>query len=67
MPLLLVVLVCTALPGSQYRDHCREEVTPMVVTLTPHACVAKAQEVMAANPDRYDGDIRAIGCRQRML
>lgn len=65
-PLMLVISVCVALPGSDFQDHCREEVVPIYDTKMPNTCVIKAQQEIAQNPDRYsDGQITSIGCRRR--
>jgi hypothetical protein len=65
-PLALVIMVCSALSGSPFRDHCDEIRVPMFGDLLPTSCVAKAQEYIASHPDRFeDADVVSFGCVRR--
>lgn len=65
--LAMVFLVCTALAGSEYRDHCEEIRVPVVVDTLPTSCVAKAQEYIATHPERFpdEASIVSWGCVRR--
>jgi hypothetical protein len=65
-PLAFVITVCSALAGSPHRDHCTEIRVPVVVDALPTSCVAKAQEYIASNPERFEeADIISFGCVRR--
>ncbi|TXM69608.1 hypothetical protein [Methylobacterium sp. WL120] len=51
----LVVYVCFALAGSQFQDHCREELITLH-NITPQACFMKAQEVIAEKAPLWEGE-----------